>query len=94
MSANEVLGVAENASIEDIRAAYLRKVAEFPPDRSPEKFESIRDAYDRLRDPRRRAKAMLVSSDSGLPLVESLKDLKPRRIFTGPQAWREVLKTK
>lgn len=94
MSANEVLGVAENASIEEIRAAYLRKVAEFPPDRSPEKFESIRDAYDRLRDPRRRAKALLGSADSGWALVEYLKGLKPRRIFTGPQAWREVLKTK
>lgn len=94
MNANEILGVPANASDEDIRAAYLSKVKEFPPDRSPEEFERIRDAYDSLRDPRQRAKAMLLSTGSDAPLVSVIESQKPRRIFAGPQPWREVLKTK
>ena len=94
MNANEILGVPANASDEDIRAAYLSKVKEFPPDRSPEEFERIRDAYDSLRDPRQRAKAMLLSTDFDAPLVSFIEGQKPRRIFAGPQPWREVLKTK
>ena len=94
MNANEILDVPANASDEDIRAAYLSKVKEFPPDRSPEEFERIRDAYDSLRDPRQRAKAMLLSTDFDAPLVSFIEGQKPRRIFAGPQPWREVLKTK
>lgn len=94
MNANEILGVPANASEEEIRTAYLSKVKEFPPDRSPEEFESIRDAYDTLRDPRCRAKALLLSSGFGAPLVSLLDGHKPRRIFAGPQPWREVLKSK
>lgn len=94
MNVNEILGVPANASDEDIRAAYLSKVKEFPPDRSPEEFERIRDAYDSLRDPRQRAKAMLLSTDFDAPLVSVTEGQRPRRIFAGPQPWREVLKTK
>jgi len=37
----EVLGISQNATDEEIRAAYLLKVRECPPDRAPEKFEKI-----------------------------------------------------
>lgn len=94
MSANEVLGVPDNASEEDIRAAYLNKVKEFPPDRSPEHFEKIRDAYDALRDPRSRVQAMLFSTDFMKPLTTLVDGLKAKRIYAGPQVWREVLKSK
>ena len=94
MSASEVLGVAADASLEDIRAAYLNKVKEFPPDRSPEEFERIRDAYDTLRDPRQRAKAMLDSPGFDAPLASLVDGLKPKRVFAGPRVWREVLKSK
>ena len=52
MNPYEILGVAENASEQEIRTAYLSKVKEFPPDQSPQEFEGIRDAYEALRDPR------------------------------------------
>jgi curved DNA-binding protein CbpA len=94
MNPNEILGVAANAGEEEIRAAYLSKVKEFPPDRAPAEFEKIRDAYDTLRDPRRRARAMLSGGESAAPLVSLLKGLKPARVFAGPQPWREVLKKK
>lgn len=94
MSANVVLGVPDNASDEDIRAAYLAKVKEFPPDRSPEQFEKIRDAYDALRDPRSRVRAMLFSNDFMKPLTTLVDGLHAKRIYAGPHVWREVLKSK
>jgi hypothetical protein len=99
MGANEILGVGANASEEEIRNAYLNKVKEFPPDRSPEEFERIRDAYDTLREPRKRARAMFEPSGSDAPLVSRpmvslIEGRRMRRIFAGPQPWREVLKNK
>ncbi len=93
MTAIEILGVAAKASEEEIRAAYLLKVKEFPPDRAPEEFERIRDAYDALRDPRERARALLLASERG-PLASLTENSRPRRIFAGPEPWREVLKLK
>ena len=94
MDAREVLGVAQDSGEEEIRAAYLRKVKEYPPDRSPEEFERIRDAYDCLRDPRRRMRDALLSVDPVAPFA-SLFDLKGRqRRFAGAEPWLEVLKGK
>jgi curved DNA-binding protein CbpA len=94
MDPREVLGVSPNAGEEEIRAAYLRKVKEFPPDRAPEEFERIRNAFETLGDPRKRALAMLQDSGYGVPLP-SLLDGKPaRRLYAGPQVWREALKAR
>jgi len=37
---------------------------------------------------------MLLSADFMAPLVSLIDGHKPRRIFAGPQPWREVLKHK
>ena len=95
MEANEILGVAANAREDEIRAAYLSKVKEFPPDRAPAEFEKIRDAYDTLRDPRKRARTMfLTGNESNAPLVSLIEGRATRRIFAGPKPWREVLRGK
>lgn len=94
MNASEILGVPANAKEEEIRSAYLARVKEFPPDRSPEEFEKIRDAYETLRDPRKRAAEMLLSTRFAAPLPSWIATEKPRRIFAGPAIWREVLKKK
>jgi curved DNA-binding protein CbpA len=92
--ARDVLGVSPDTGEEEIRAAYLRKVKEHPPDRSPEEFERIRDAYDSLRDPRRRMRERLFAVDPFTPFT-SVVELKARqRRFAGPQPWLEVLKEK
>jgi curved DNA-binding protein CbpA len=90
----DVLGVSPNAGEEEIRAAYLRKVKEYPPDQAPEEFEKVRNAFEDLRDPRKRTLAMLHASDPGAPLASVLDGRAPRRLFAGPQPWREVLKAK
>jgi hypothetical protein len=94
MNPYEILGVAENASEQEIRTAYLSKVKEFPPDEWPQEFEGIRDAYEALRDPRKRAEAMLISTAFMAPLVSLIDSRPANRVFAGPQLWREVLKTK
>lgn len=43
------LEVGELASDDEIKAAYLRKVREFPPERSPQQFQLIRESYEKIR---------------------------------------------
>jgi len=88
----EILEIPDTAGAEEIRAAYLRKVKQYPPERSPEEFEKIRDAYDALRDPRLRTRKMLLA-DAVMPLSSLIDGPSPRR-FVGPGPWLEVLKGK
>ena len=90
----EVVGIHQHATSEEIRSAYLQKVKEHPPDRSPEQFEKIRDAYETLRDPRRRVRHMLLAADPGAVLAPLADGQAPQRRFVGPQPWVEVLRKK
>ena len=94
MHATGVLGIPDNASEEEIRAAYLKKVKEHPPDRSPEEFERIRDAYETLRDPRRRTREMLVAADPFASFTSLFAGPESGRQYVGPNPWLEVLKRK
>jgi curved DNA-binding protein CbpA len=89
-----VLGVAEDTTDEQIRAAYLRKLKEFPPDRSPAEFEQVRDAYELLRDRRQRFRHFLFSIDPLAPLDSVLGSGSSERKFVGPEPWLAVLKGK
>ncbi len=50
----ETLGVSEEASQEEIKRAYYRLVRQYPPEKEPEKFKVIREAYETLSDPKAR----------------------------------------
>jgi curved DNA-binding protein CbpA len=90
----KTLGITPQATEDDIRAAYLRGVKEHPPERSPEEFERIRDAYELLRDPRRRMRDRIIGADPLEPLVSVVKAHERPRRFAGVQPWLEVLKSK
>ena len=89
-----LLGVSPLASEKELRTAYLQKVQQHPPDRDPEMFEQIRDAYEQMRNPSVRARAVLAGPDPFAPLNTLLNGFKPMRTFVGSQMWIEVLKEK
>jgi len=82
-----ILGVSVDAGEEEIRQAYLKKIRQYPPDRAPEEFERIRDAYETLRDPCARTLAMLRSVDPRAPLQTLLETHDLKRRFVGPGFW-------
>lgn len=55
ISPYETLGLAPTATAAEIKKAYFALVREYPPERAPDAFKRIRAAYERLRDPERRA---------------------------------------
>jgi len=45
----KILDLTEDANKDLIKKAYLKKIKEFPPDKNPEEFKRIREAYDQLK---------------------------------------------
>jgi curved DNA-binding protein CbpA len=45
-----VLQLPADSDDETIRRRYLELVRQFPPERHPEKFAAVREAYEKLRD--------------------------------------------
>ena len=91
--ARQLLEIRREAGEEDIRAAYVRKVKQYPPDRSPQEFEQVQEAYEALRDTRRQAQGIL-GSVPNQPLTSLLEGRQSERRFTGPALWLAVLTEK
>jgi DnaJ-class molecular chaperone len=87
-----ILNVSESANEEELRTAYLAKLRQHPPDRDPELFEQIRDAYEQMRNPAFRARAVLSGPDPNAPLTTLLDGLQTQRAFVGSQLWMDLLK--
>ncbi len=58
------LGVDENAGDDEIRRRYLELVRAWPPDREPEKFQALRQAYEAVSGPRQRLEWKLLHTST------------------------------
>ena len=87
-----ILGLDETADDEAVRAAYLAAVRRSPPDRDPDAFQRIRDAYEAIRDRERRLAFRLF----GPPPLERLEDLleafPDERRHVEPGSWLDALR--
>jgi curved DNA-binding protein CbpA len=87
-----VLGLEETADDEAVRAAYLDAVRTSPPDRDPEGFRRIREAYEALRDHERRLALRLFGPPRLANLEELLDAVSTERRYVGPGPWLNVLR--
>ena len=73
----ERLGIAPSASREEIRRAYRSLLRQHPPERAPEEFKRIREAYETLNDAHSRAeydRAPSASLQRALQLASAAMD--------------------
>jgi hypothetical protein len=47
-SAYEILKISRDAAPEEARAAYVKLVRRYPPERFPERFAALRNAYEKV----------------------------------------------
>lgn len=91
-----VLDVDEDASAEEIRQAYMKKVRAHPPEQDPEWFQAVCQAYGLVRDEVSRARLRLFGFDGHNPRP-LLANLAPRtecpRRRIGHDAWIEANRT-
>jgi len=77
-----VLGLALDSTDEAIRRRYLQLVRTYTPERAPERFAAIREAYDKLRDPISRLRYGVFEAGKDETLEAIIADAKawwPRR---------------
>jgi curved DNA-binding protein CbpA len=74
----DVLGLERSADEAEVRRRYLELVRQHPPDRSPERFAAIREAYEQLRDPAVRLEAQIFRVETGDSLDGIAADLRAR----------------
>ncbi|MBF0176343.1 MAG: DnaJ domain-containing protein [Magnetococcales bacterium] len=88
-----ILGVGPDANDEEIRQAYLRLVREFPPERDPQRFQVVREAYDAVENQRKRLAYRLFATpevDLTPLLLACLQGGKSQR--PGTNDWLELLR--
>lgn len=89
-----ILEISENASDEEIRKAYARKVRQYPPEKDPENFRKIREAYEVLINPETRKQYIQISRNESLikSLEEKgLKSMQAQDYKTAESCFRQIL---
>ncbi len=88
----QILEVPQNASSEDIKRAYFKMVRKYPPEKEPELFKLVRQAYDTLSDPQARGDYLDMLHHGGeiMQLYEEATDHMDKKSY--PLAIRSLKK--
>ncbi len=73
-----ILGLSPDCGEADVRRRYLELVRQYPPDRAPDRFAEVHEAYAQLRDPVVRIESMLFDLESIGTLAEIIADVRRR----------------
>ncbi len=97
MDPYQVLNISPDADDQAIRQAYLAAAREFTPDQSPERFQRIAAAYEKIKDARARS-AILISSpkeefDSLSEVVRSRLTATTVRHSMDPESLKSFLRS-
>lgn len=91
-----ILGLPLDATDRDIRKRYLDMVRKYPPERDPLRFQKITEAYEALKDERKRleSKMFMGSSvtDSESALLALVDARGSRRIRVGLKELKNAVK--
>ena len=63
MTPYDYLGIDSNADDKTVRSAYLELIKTYPPDRNPERFKEIANAYETIKDEKKRLEYYLFNTD-------------------------------
>lgn len=63
MTPYEVLGIDPTADDKTVRNAYLELIKAYPPEREPERFKEIANAYESIKDEKKRLEFYLFNKD-------------------------------
>ena len=74
----EVMGISPDADEAAMRRRYLELVRQYPPEKCPEQFAEIRQAYDELRDPVARLQLQLFGVRSKDTVDDIIAELRSR----------------
>ena len=93
MNPYRLLGISEDTEEDDaIRDAWLEGVRRFPPEKAPEQFARIREAYEMIRDRESRFR-LRTFGDPRLRNLDGLADFFPaERNHAGPALWLAVIR--
>ena len=72
----KIIGVPQGADQGALRQRYLELVRQYPPEKCPQQFAEIREAYDDLRNPEARVYRLIFNSDTGESLDEIIADVR------------------
>ncbi len=75
---HSVLGLSPDVDEAALRRRYLELVRRHPPEKSPQKFAEIREAYEQLRDPVERLKRQMFQIRGNESLDDVIADLRSR----------------
>ncbi len=73
-----ILDVSPDIDETALRRRYLELVRQNPPEKSPQRFAEVQEAYEQLRDPARRMQRQLFHVNTGESLDDIIADLRSR----------------